>query len=173
MPQPQMPGIPIGSPLNPAVYKYPPGYCYQPTYEFDQNVAFDVFDYAFPLFTAATLVAAAAVQQQVLIQNDSDFECRRISWYATIANAAFVSAAIPIPSVTATITDSGSGRQLESAAVPLTSIAYGPLQEPFDLPWPKVFTRNSTVVLTLTNFDAAQAYNVRVTMHGRKIFPLG
>lgn len=167
----QQTGIPIGSPQNPAVYKYPPGYCYKPTYEFDQNVAFDVFDYTFPLFAA--LAAAATAQQQLLIQNDSDFECRRISWYATIANAAFVSAAIPVPSVTAIITDSGSGRNLENAAVPLSQIGYGPLQEPFDLPWPKIFTRNSTVTLTLANFDAAASYNLRVTMHGRKIFPLG
>lgn len=153
------------------ILRYPPGYCYEPTYEFDQNVAFDLFDYVFPTFT--TLAAAATAQQQVLIQNDSDFECRRISWFATIANAAFVSAAIPVPSVTALLTDSGSGRNLENNPVPLTTIAYGPLQQPFDVPWPKIFARNSTVTLTLANFDAAASYNIRVTLHGRKIFPLG
>lgn len=165
--------IPVGSPANPlfGVYRYPPGYCYKPTYEFDQDVAFDYFDYAFPTFAA--LAAAAQAQQQILIQNDSDFECRRISFYATIANAAFVSAAIPVPSVTAIITDSGSGRNLSNNPVPLTSIAYGALERAFDLPWPKIFTRNSTVTLTLANFDAAAAYYIRVTMHGRKIFPLG
>jgi hypothetical protein len=171
MAQPQAPGIPLGAEANPLTSKYPPGYCYFPTYEFDQNVAFDVFDYVFPTFT--TLAAAASAQQQVLIQNDSDFECRRISWYATIANAAFVSAAIPVPSVTAVLTDSGSGRNLENNPVPLVMIGYGPLQQPFDLAWPKIFTRNSSITLTLTNFDAAASYNIRVTLHGRKIFPLG
>ena len=150
---------------------FPPAYWYRPTYDFPGKVGFDWFTYVFPTFAA--IGVGAANQQQLIIQNDSDFECRRIVFHMDLAAAAYTTSTQPMPNVTALIVDSGSGRQLMSAAVPLASIATLEGQPPVDLPWPKIFIRNSTISLTLTNFDAAVATaNFRVSLQGRKIFPL-
>lgn len=129
----------------------------------------DFFCYFFPAFAIAP---AAQQTQQVQIQADSDFELLQLMYHADIAAAAFVWNTRPIPNVTALITDTGSGRQLMSAAVPLTAIA-GIAEQPAWLPQTKIFQRNAAVSLQLTNFDAAVTYNLRVTMVGRKIFQLG
>lgn len=158
-----------GLPVN--LIAYPPSYLYQPTYEWQRKVEFDFFAYVFPTFTA--LAAAASQQQQIIIQNDSDFELRRIVYHADIAQAAYLSGTRPIPNYTLQILDSGSGRNLFSAAAPLGAIASSEDQTGGrnDLVWPKIFTRNSTIVATMTNFDAAVVtYSIRLVLLGRKIF---
>jgi hypothetical protein len=133
------------------------------------NIVVDYFVYVFPTFTIAP--AGVSVTQQVQIQADSDFELLQLMYAADIALAAYVWNTRPIPNISAVITDTGSGRQLMNGAVPLTAIA-GIAEQPAWLPQTKVFQRNATVALQLTNFDAAVTYNVRVSMVGRKIFQL-
>lgn len=148
---------------------FPAAYLYEPTYNFGGPVSFDWFTYMFPLFPAIPL--AGTNTQQVIIQNDSDFELRRIVYHEDIAAAAYTDSARPIPNCTILITDSGSGRNLMSNPVPLSSIAcFG--DNPVDLPWPKIFTRNSTIQVAITNFDAAVTPNIRLSFQGRKIFPM-
>jgi hypothetical protein len=155
----------------------PPNYDYLPTYDFKVPVSFDWFGYVFPTFTALA-VAGGTATQQIIIQADSDFEMRRIIFHADRALAAFTIATIPIPNYTIMLQDSGSGRNLFNAAVPLTSVAmHGAIGKPEgfgNLEWPKIFARNSTIVCQLTNFDAAVAdYNVRIVLLGRKIYNYG
>lgn len=147
---------------------YPKDYLYQPTYDFKAPVSFDIFGYVFPTFSA--IAVNATQQQQIIIQADSDFELRRIVYSADRAGAVFTQSTRPVPNFTMQIQDSGSGRNLFNAAIPLTSVAcYG--DNPIDLPWPKIFARNSTVVLQLTNIDAAvNDFNIRVSFLGRKIY---
>ena len=133
------------------------------------NIIVDLFSYVFPTFTIAP--AGVAVTQQIQIQADSDFELLQLMYAADIALAAYVWNTRPIPNITAIMTDTGSGRQLMNGAVPLTAIA-GIAEQPAWLPQTKVFQRNASVSLQLTNFDAAVTYNVRVTMVGRKIFQI-
>jgi len=38
------------------------------------------------------------------------------------------------------------------------------------MPYPKLINRASTVTVTLTNLALAQAYDLRVTFHGFKVF---
>lgn len=133
------------------------------------NVIVDLFSYVFPTFAVAP---AANQQQQVLIQADSDFECLQLMFHADIAAAAFLWNTRPLPNVTLLLTDSGSGRQLMNAAVPLSALA-GIAEQPAWLPQTKIFQRNATVVALITNFDVAVTYNIRLTMVGRKIFQLG
>jgi len=151
---------------------FPSGYLYWPIYEFPHEVTFDWFTYVFPTFAAIAALSAASPQGQIIIQNDSDFELRRISYHMDNAAAAFTSSTLPMPNITALIVDSGSGRQLMNNPVPLDLIANLANTPPVELPWPKIFTRNSVVTLTLTNFDAAATPNIRVVFHGRKIFSL-
>lgn len=134
------------------------------------NVVLDYFSYVFPTFTGLAPLGVSATQQ-VQIQADSDFELLQLMYAADIALAAYVWNTRPIPNISAVITDTGSGRQLMNGSVPLTAIA-GIAEQPAWLPQTKIFQRNATVSLQLTNFDAAVTYNVRVTMVGRKIFQL-
>lgn len=149
---------------------YPHLYCYQPTYDLPDNVVADMFGYVFPE-VAALAAAGGTGQAQVIIQNDSDFECRRLAFSYTLADAAYTSSTIPMPNWTVQLTDTGSGRNLFNNAVPLVSVANFAGGLPVDLPWPKIFGRNSTIQVNFTNFDAAVATGrVRLMMFGRKLF---
>lgn len=144
---------------------------YKPTYQWGGNVNLDLFWLVFPTFGPMT--AALVQTQTVNVPNDSDFECRAICYHMDSAAGQQASNTDPIPNITAMLTDSGSGRQLMSAPIPLGLLASSdsPQATKVELPWPKIFTRNSTISLQLTNFDAAVATNVvRVVMAGRKIF---
>lgn len=153
---------------NLSMIAFPANYLYQPVYDFPPGAQFDYFGYVFPTFAAIAVGGNAT--QQVTIQADSDFEIRRIQYHADIAAAAFVANTRPIPNYTIQLTDSGAGRNLFNIPAPLDSIAtFG--EQPVDLPWPKIISRNSTLLCQLTNFDAAVAtYTVRIVLLGRKIF---
>lgn len=160
---------PLGGAFNPITYTFPADYLYKPTYDWQQDVEFDVFWLVFPTFGPFT--AGLNISASVNVPNDADFECRRISYHFDLAAAALTVATAFVPNITLLLTDSGSGRNLMNAAAPLASIAYPEGQPPQDLAWPKIFTRNSTITASLTNFDVAQTTgNVRLTLGGRKIF---
>lgn len=164
------PTAPVGSPDNPLRYQYPEDYLYQPTYSWRRPVEFDPFWLVFPTFGPFT--AALNVTNTVNVPNDADFECRRITYHIDAATQLTVGVALLIPNITILLTDSGSGRNLMNAAAPLASIACGEApMPPVDLAWPKIFTRNSTITASLTNFDgAATTFLIRLTLSGRKIF---
>jgi hypothetical protein len=160
---------PLGSEYNPLIYKLPNDYLYHPSYDWQQAVEFDIFWLVFPVFTAFT--AGLNISNSVNVPNDADFECRRITYHFDLAAAALTVAGVFVPNITCLITDSGSGRNLMNAAAPLASIASPEGITAQDLAWPKIFTRNSTITISLTNFDVAQTTGVvRMTMAGRKIF---
>lgn len=151
------------------IIRFPDASQYVPVYNFDRPVSFDWFGYVFPTFS--DIAVGATQQQQIIIQADSDFELRRICYHYTRVDAAFTQSTRPIPNISIQIQDSGSGRNLFNAAVPLTSIANGPDQQQRDMTWPKIFARNSTIVVQLTNFDAAVADgDTRLSFFGRKIY---
>lgn len=149
---------------------HPHLYLYQPTYDFPPNVIADMFGYVFP--EVADLAAAGGTRQvQLIIQDDSDFEVRRLSYQYTRAEAAFTVSSAPVPNWTVQLQDSGAGRNLFNNAVPVNTIANGPGQAARDLPWPKILRRNSTIVATFTNYDAAEANgSIQLVMFGRKLF---
>lgn len=155
--------------MSAQVIRYPDASQYVPVYNFDRPVSFDWFGYVFPTFSA--IAVGATQQQQIIIQADSDFELRRICYHYDRAGAAFTQQTRPIPNISIQIQDSGSGRNLFNAAVPLTSVANAPDQAQRDMTWPKIFARNSTIVVQLTNFDAAVSDgNTRISFLGRKIY---
>lgn len=136
-----------------------------------RNYYTDFFVYAFPEFTA--IPVNGTITQNLTIQADSDFEALQLAYHASLADAAFVFNTRPIPNVAILLTDTGAGRQLMNAAIPLPSIA-GWGDAPYNLPTQKIFGRNSTIQCALTNFDAAVAtYNITISIIGRKIFQMG
>ena len=129
----------------------------------------DFFTYQVPVFTnLAALVGTAT--NQVVIQADSDFEWCHAAYEFDLAATQTDYSTRRLPNMTILITDSGSGRQLSNAAVPVMSI-FGRPEMPYALPVTKVFKANSTINFTAVNFDAAVATgNLRLSLIGYKIF---
>lgn len=120
----------------------------------------------------ASLAAAATATSNFTIQADSDFD-----WIMTTVSANIDGVTEPAPDniiipITVIITDQGSGRQLMSAGVPLTSYA-GNGKQPFILPIPRRFMAKSTVTLVFNNYGGSKYDNIFFSMIGRKIFNLG
>lgn len=103
------------------------------------------------------------------VQADSDFLWTSGSYFADVAAAGQTDASRVIPLASLLITDTGSGRQLMNTAVPLSSL-FGTGQLPFVLPRQRAFRSNTTVTVTLNNFDAADTYNIRLSLIGEKAF---
>ena len=144
---------------NPFVPSPPPG----------AKIYRDLFTYQVPVFTNLAAAGGAATNQ-ILIQNDSDFEWIAGAYEFDLAAATYVNAAQNVPNMTILIVDTGSGRQLMNAAVPIINL-FGQLGQPYTLPISKVFGRNSSIQFTATNIDAAVATgNLRLSLIGWKIF---
>lgn len=156
---------------QPFVIKNPHLYQYDPTYSLDEEIEAELFAYQFP--TMGPFTAALAAQAQVQIQANTAFEMRGIVYYWNLNNAAFTSGTRPIPNVTIQLQDSGSGKNLFSAPVPLPSIAeYGEYRRRALL-WPRIFMPNATISATVTNFDAAVVTGLlRLTLVGRHLYRL-
>lgn len=117
----------------------------------------------------STVLAGSSQTQSFTIQADADFLLSKLAYTANITNAAFTEANRPIPNVSVLIQDTGSGRNLMNLAVPIVNI-FGSGQLPFILPRQRIFLANATVNVTLNNYDAAQAYNLRLSFIGEKGF---
>lgn len=119
--------------------------------------------------TFSALAAAAAAQDAIQIQSDSDFELQKLTVFADIAAAAQTDSTRVLPLVTVQITDTGTGRQLFNNPVAIPAL-FGDGQIPFILPTTKLFSRNASVTVAVSNFSAATTYNLRVFLIGSKIF---
>ena len=67
-----------------------------------------------------------------------------------------------------TLSDSGSGRDLSNSAVSIGTL-FGPNDDPFTWPCPKILDPNSTFTARIQNL-VATAFNIRLSFHGYKIF---
>lgn len=128
--------------------------------------AYDFFVYEVDF---ANLVSGGSQTSSFTIQQEADFLLTKITMVADIAAAAFDESTRPIPLVTIMVNDTGSGRNLMSSAVPLPNI-FGAGGLPFILPRQRLFVASSVVNITLTNYDAAVDYNIRLSFIGEKAF---
>lgn len=116
---------------------------------------------------------SAAVQQSITIQSDSHFEWIQATWFALVAGQVAPFQEAIIAPLFLQVSDGGSGRQLSSVPIPLSSHA-GLGREPYYLPVPRIFLAKSQVTFNLLNNDPAAGYNqVQLNLHGRKIFESG
>lgn len=117
----------------------------------------------------ASLSNGTSATGQFTVQADSNFLWQYGCFFADEALAAQEDATRVLPLVTATIQDSGSGRQLMSAGVPIPSVfGYGSL--PFLLPTPRFFRAQTTVSVNLVNYATSADYNIRLQFIGTKFF---
>ena len=128
---------------------------------------FFIFDRAGRERRPGDLAAAASATQPLTFQSNSYFEAWKLTFFATLDGATQPNLDnIQVP-VSVFISDTGSGKQLMNAPVPLSDIA-GPGRLPFIVPGKRIFLPNSTVTFTFANFDSAQWDNILLTLHRRK-----
>jgi hypothetical protein len=118
----------------------------------------------------AALNAAAAAQQSFNIAGDSDFFWTKFSAFALVGGAATVRNADQLPAVTILITNTTTGRQYSSSAVPLPNIA-GTGELPFILPQITMWQQKSTIQINLNNVGNVNYSNLYLSFHGIKAFP--
>lgn len=111
-------------------------------------------------------------QGNIQIQADSVFKWTAAAMQADIAAAAYTEATRPLPLCALQMVDTGSGRQLFFNPLPIETI-FGNGGLPFILPVPRIFMARSNISLTLSNFDVAVTYNVRLQLIGTKVFKYG
>jgi len=114
----------------------------------------------------STLAAGASDTAQINIFADGDFIVTKINYFADIAGAAQTEDSRVIPLVRVQMTDTGSGRNLQNTAVPISSLA-GHEGLPMNLPVPRVIKANANLTITFTNYSAATTYaNVELAFIG-------
>jgi hypothetical protein len=117
--------------------------------------------------------AAAALDTNILIEADSDFE-----WLMTgfCSGEPFAKSA-DLSTIAAQITDGGTNRQLLSRATDLSNLVNTNFSTmgffPFVMLQPRIFLSKAPVTLTLQNKQSASDITLTYfVMHGRKIFEL-
>ena len=93
---------------------------------------------------------------QIIIQADADFETQKLTFTSD-------------PKCNLLITDTGSGRNLMNKAIDLMCL-FGNAQNPFILSVPKIFRANTSISFALTNYSAAETYNLQLSLIGAKLY---
>lgn len=133
----------------------------------DENSLF--FTYAIPVITS--LAAGASSSQTITFDQDSTFYWTKTTYFADLAAAAINDSTRPIPLLTVSMTDTGSGRLLNNSPTPIDSIAGYKASEPYILPSPRKWAPNSTLRVTITNYSATTTYtNIYLVLHGVKSY---
>lgn len=109
-------------------------------------------------YQAAFAAVANGVPQSttITIEQDSDF------WITSLQQFTATSAATPtesteiLPMILIMVIDSGSGRQLFSSPIPLTSVA-GNGQRPHYLRYPRLVRRSSSLQVSVLSYDPTTA----------------
>lgn len=129
-------------------------------------IAEDMFTYTLPV---TSIASGATATDFIQIEAESDFLIQKLSYFADIAGATQTLSSVVVPLVSIVILDTGSGRQIMNNAVPIPSL-FGDGREPYILPIPKLFTKNSRINVTFANFSAGTTYRLWLNFLGKKIF---
>lgn len=125
----------------------------------------DVMYYA----TNAQALSSGNPSVNTLIQIDSgvDFYWVASTYQTDIAGAAQTESSVVIPLVNVIINDTGSRKNLQNIAFPISSIA-GPGERPYRLIRPRLFRASSTINFTWTSIVAGGTTyaNLFFVMHG-------
>lgn len=124
----------------------------------------DPFVYTINLTVAASSSSSTSTQ----IQADSDFVWTKAAAVVTDSATGLVFTAMTTVPALLQLNDSGSGRNLQDAAVAV-SAWFGTAQLPFELVPPKIFRRNSQLSATIQN-QSAGSLIFRLAFHGFKVF---
>jgi hypothetical protein len=128
------------------------------------------FVYEADLPANTTLAPAGTTQLTFNIAGDSDFFWTKFAVSGLIAGAA--ATAEDVLAISMLLTNTTTGRQYSSSAVPLANMA-GSGTLPFILPQITMWQRKSTIVAQLLNLSSDVTYsNVYLSFEGIKAFPV-
>ncbi len=126
--------------------------------------------YAFPVTFANLTAGQTGIQGSFFVDASSPFMLVQQNYQcAPYAVTVMTEATRLIPNVTVSITEQSSNRNWQSAAVPVSSI-FGTGENPWFLPQPRLIPANTTVSMTVNNFDGAQAYNLILSFIGFRLY---
>lgn len=118
---------------------------------------------------AAPAAAGGQVTGNFLVDAASPWLWVSMSFQADAAGAAVTVTSRPSPNFSVLITEAASNRQWMNGPVPIPSI-FGYAGLPYFLPQPRLLPGNSNVQVQVTNYDAAQVTNCRLTFHGYRFY---
>lgn len=124
------------------------------------------------VWEADAIAPAGIVTDSINIQSDADFVATKLTYFADIAKAAVIDSTTIVPLVTVQITDTGSNRNQFDAPVVISAV-FGTGELPYMLPVTQQYRRNSTIQCEFVNFDAAVTYNIKLYVHGYKVYRAG
>lgn len=138
------------------------------------TITVDAGNSAAPVGAGAIFAAGDTVNVAYQLNKGQDFYLVAITQQAQLESAGTAEGGLeestnPIPLVTLQINDSGSDRNLFSAATPIGSIA-GDGKRPFRLIQPRVFRAGAQLTFTFVNFDVSDFEHLYLTLHGYKYF---
>lgn len=103
----------------------------------------------------------------ITVQADSDFQLAELTGDVRTADTA--ETVVAQPSILVLIVDQGVGRYLMDRAQMWDNLI-GTAERPFILPVPKMFRASSTISVTATQGNVGAGRNVRISLHGYKVF---
>jgi hypothetical protein len=125
-------------------------------------------DYFVYNIVALNLAASATTSGSAMIQNDSDFMWTQATAIVTVTNQTTFVGPDAVP-ILFQIQDSSSGRYLSDQPMSIGA-QFGTARQPFVLTPPRLFARSGQLTVTLQNLDAGNAYWVRLSFIGFKVF---
>lgn len=129
--------------------------------------------YIYSTYEAGAIAPGGNFTNNIDIDADSTFVWQKLTAFADIAAAGQTDSTRVLPLISIQFIDTGSGRQVFNREIPIPALCgYGGL--PFVLHNPRRFASNSTIVITGTNYDAANSYsNIYILLIGYKIYHKG
>lgn len=125
--------------------------------------------YSYPVLFTSLAPGNATTTFQIDAASDFFFTALTQETRGDTTTSITVSTAI-IPMVTVQITDGGSNRNLFQNSVPLQSIA-GDGNHPHRLIHPRLFVRNSSITVAVTNYSTATTYaRLYINFEGFRIY---
>lgn len=120
----------------------------------------------------STLVSTAPTATALInLDADSDFYAVALTYQASIADAILTESSNVIPLIRVLITDTGSGKALSNAPLPVSAMM-GDGKRPYRFVRPRVFLANATIQLAFTSYVAAGTTysDFQVIFHGYKVY---
>lgn len=129
--------------------------------------------YNYPL-TFSSMTVNVPSSQNIQIDAASDFYLTALTYKAYLASSttALTAATRIIPGATLLLTDGGSSRQLMQNPVDISDVA-GDGEWPHRFIYPRLFKRNSVILVQLTPYDASLSTawdTLRVNFEGFRIY---
>lgn len=114
--------------------------------------------------TFSALAAAGTASQTINIAANADFIFTGLHHRANVAAAGQTVQTKTAPLVRVLITDSGSNEQFTNSAVDLEN--YSSNDFIISMDYPRIVSGRSTLTVQVTNYDAAQTYNLDLFFRG-------